>query len=151
MTMPAANTPWPPEKWAPVTRMVGDASLWWEGDTKQLDSHYGGMNMVYRPSQFAGGVVGAVSRFFWGQPTPKGQSNRKMHLPIAADIAATSASLLFDTPPTFTVDDEQAQANLDGMLNDDRFPADLLVMAESCAALGGVYGRIMWDLSLIHI
>ena len=51
MSMPAANTPWPPEKWAPVTRMVGDASLWWEGDTKQLDSHYGGMNMVYRPSQ----------------------------------------------------------------------------------------------------
>lgn len=145
MTMPAANTPWPPEKWAPVTSMVGDASLWWEGDTKQLDSHYGGAGATFRPSQFAGGVVGAVSRFFWGQPTPKGQSNRKMHLPIAADIAATSASLLFDTPPTFTVDDEQAQAHLDDMLNDDRFPADLLVMAESCAALGGVYGRIMWD------
>ena len=145
MSMPAANTPWPPEKWAPVTSMVGDAALWWEGDTKQLDAHYSGPGATFRPSQFAGGVVGAVSRFFWGQPTPKGQSNRKMHLPIAADIAATSASLLFDTPPTFTVDDEQAQANLDDMLNDDRFPADLLVMAESCAALGGVYGRIMWD------
>lgn len=144
MTMPAANTPWPPEKWAPVTSMVGDAALWWEGDTKSLDSHYGGA-ATFRPSQFAGGVVGAVSRFFWGQPTPQGQSNRKMHLPIAADIAATSASLLFDTPPTFTVDNEQAQVYLDEMLNDDRFPADLLVMAESCAALGGVYGRIMWD------
>lgn len=144
MTMPAANTPWPPEKWAPVTSMVGDAALWWEGDTKSLDSHYGGA-ATFRPSQFAGGVVGAVSRFFWGQPTPQGQSNRKMHLPIAADIAATSASLLFDTPPTFTVDNEQAQVYLDEMLNDDRFPADLLVMAESCAALGGVYGRVMWD------
>ena len=56
MTMPAANTPWPPEKWAPVTSMVGDASLWWEGDTKQLDSHYGGVRgpRFARPSSRVG-------------------------------------------------------------------------------------------------
>lgn len=144
MALPTANTPWPPEKWAPVTQMIDDAALWWEGDTKRLDSHYatGGFN---RPSQFAGGVVGSVSRFFWGSPTPQGQKNRKVHLPLAADLAYTSASLLFDTPPTFTVDDEHWQERLDTMLNNDTFPADLLVMGESCAALGGAYGRIMWD------
>ncbi|EEI77619.1 hypothetical protein HMPREF0308_2085 [Corynebacterium striatum ATCC 6940] len=124
--------------------MIDDAALWWEGDTKRLDSHYatGGFN---RPSQFAGGVVGSVSRFFWGSPTPQGQKNRKVHLPLAADLAYTSASLLFDTPPTFTVDDEHGQERLDLMLNNDTFPADLLVMGESCAALGGAFGRIMWD------
>lgn len=144
MALPAPNTPWPPEKWAPVTQMIDDAALWWEGDTKRLDSHYatGGFN---RPSQFQGGVVGAVSRFFWGSPTPQGQPNRKVHLPLAADLAYTSASLLFDTPPTFTVDDEHWQERLDTMLNNDTFPADLLVMGESCAALGGAFGRIMWD------
>ncbi|MFS0027764.1 phage portal protein [Corynebacterium striatum] len=144
MALPTANTPWPPEKWAPVTQMIDDAALWWEGDTKRLDSHYatGGFN---RPSQFAGGVVGSVSRFFWGSPTPQGQKNRKVHLPLAADLAYTSASLLFDTPPTFTVDDEHWQERLDTMLNNDTFPADLLVMGESCAALGGAFGRIMWD------
>ncbi|MFR9882436.1 phage portal protein [Corynebacterium striatum] len=144
MALPTANTPWPPKKWAPVTQMIDDAALWWEGDTKRLDSHYatGGFN---RPSQFAGGVVGSVSRFFWGSPTPQGQKNRKVHLPLAADLAYTSASLLFDTPPTFTVDDEHWQERLDTMLNNDTFPADLLVMGESCAALGGAFGRIMWD------
>lgn len=143
MSLPASGTSWPPKKWAPVSAMIHDSALWWEGDTKNLDSHYA--THVYRPSQYSGGIVGAVSRFFWGSPTPKGQANRKVHLPIAGDIAATSASLLFDTPPTFTIDDDKAQARLDLILNNDTFPADLLVMAESCSALGGAYGRIMWD------
>lgn len=143
MTLPVPGTPWPPKKWGPVNSMVSHASVWWQGDSRQLDSHYAG-SPTYRDSQFQGGVVGAVSRFFWGAPTPKGQSTRKLHLPLAADIAATSATLLFDTPPTFKVDGD-GQDRLDHMLNDDLFPAKLLVMGESAAALGGVYGRIMWD------
>lgn len=144
MSLPTPGTEWPPKKWAPVTQMINDAALWWEGDTKSLDSHYAGADFN-RPSQFAGGVVGSVSRFFWGAPTPQGQKNRKVHLPLAADLAYTSSSLLFDTPPTFTVDDEHWQDRLDTMLNNDTFPADLLVMGESCAALGGAFGRVMWD------
>ena len=72
MTMPAANTPWPPEKWAPVTSMVGDASLWWEGDTKQLDSHYGGVGAAFRPSQFAGGGSRCSVSFLLGPAHTQG-------------------------------------------------------------------------------
>ena len=144
MSLPKPGTAWPPKRWAPVTKMIGDAAVWWEGDPKQLDSAYAGGHHV-RPSQYAGGVVGAASRFFWGTPTPAGKNHRKVHLPLAADIAATSASLLFETPPTFATGDEAQDARLDALFNNDSFPADLLVMGESLSALGGAFGRVMWD------
>lgn len=146
MTLPAPKSPWPPEQWQPLMNMVAESAAWWRGDAKALDAHYGGKT---RPSQLAGGVVGAASRFFWGSPAPVGQSVKKVHVPLAADLAATSASLLFETPPTFRVPDEGgndiAQQRLDLMLNNEEVPADLLVAGESCAALGGVYARVMWD------
>ncbi|QNE90264.1 phage portal protein [Corynebacterium incognita] len=143
MNLPAPGSTWPPTQWEPVTRMINDAAVWWEGDAKHLDSRYTGV--TNRPSQYMGGVVGAASRFFWGSPVPQGQTNRKVHLPIAADIAATAATLLFETPPTFSCEDEHQAGRLDALFNNDMFPADLLVMGESLSALGGAFGRVMWD------
>lgn len=146
MSFPAPNSDWPLPVTLPVMDAVGEASAWWEGDTSRLRSQYGGH---VRPSQYMGGMVGAVSRFFWGSPPAEGDTGRKLHLPLAADIANTSASLLFETPPTFRVAEDggndQAQERLDALLNNDQFPASLLIGAESGAALGGVYWRIQWD------
>ncbi|WP_235840685.1 phage portal protein [Corynebacterium liangguodongii] len=123
--------------------MVAEAALWWEGNTAQLASTY---HTQYRPSQFTGGVVGGVSRWFWG--TPDTQQRRRVHLPLAADIAATSATLLFDRAPTFTHPNQDIKTSLDTLVNPNTFPSELLVAGESCAALGGVGWRIMWDTTM---
>ena len=142
MTLPVNDTAWPPAPLAPLFDMVGEASAWWEGDARGLTATYGAK---VRSSQFAGGVVGAASRFFWGKPTAPNQSGKKLHLPLAADIASTVANLLFETAPSFKADDENTQALLNGLVNSEQFGADLLVAAESASALGGVYWRIQWD------
>lgn len=140
MAFPQPHTAWPPEKFAPVTRMVGDAAMWWEGDTAQLSSAY---HAQYKPSQFAGGVVGAVSRWFWG--SPQQTQVRRVHMPLAADIASTSGTLLFDRAPVFSHPDGDIQSHIDDLLDPGTFPADLRVAGESCAALGAVGWRVMWD------
>ena len=145
MTLPVNDTAWPPAPLAPLFDMVGEASAWWEGDARGLSATYGAK---VRSSQFAGGVVGAASRFFWGKPTAPNQSGKKLHLPLAADIASTVANLLFETAPSFKSDDENTQALLDGLVNAEQFGADLLVAAESASALGGVYWRVQWDQSI---
>jgi len=140
MAFPAPHTPWPMPEWEPVRTMVDEAAMWWEGDVSQLASKY---HAQYRPSQYSGGVKGAMSRWFWGNPDQK--QDRRVHMPLAADIAATSATLLFDRAPRFAHPDDEVQNHLDELLNPDEFPAQLLVAAESCAALGGVGWRVMWD------
>lgn len=65
-------------------------------------------------------------------------------MPIASDIATTSAELLFSKPPVITASNPANQDALDGLL-DDNFHAKLLEAAETCAAMGGVYLRTAWD------
>lgn len=163
MTLPADDTAWPPATWQPLHDMVADAAVWWEGDTKKLQGHYAaGSAPAPRPSQFAGGIVGATSRLFWGKPQTPGQPQRKLHLPLAADIANLSANLMFETPPQvhlaqkgkdadgepIRAGNDAAQGRIDLLVNNDETAERLLVAAESSAALGGVYGRVMWDTNL---
>lgn len=66
-------------------------------------------------------------------------------MPIAGDIASTSASLLFSKPPALSWDDNTAvQDYLEGLV-DDGLHSTLLEAAELCAALGGVFLRVVWD------
>lgn len=105
---------------------------------------------VPRPGQSRGGLQGSVEYSFWGDPVPPGEKRTRSHVPIAGDIAQTSASLLFSRPPELktTLDPGPAaaanQAWLDDLI-DDGFHARLLEAAEMCSALGGVYLRIVWD------
>ncbi|NEJ47701.1 hypothetical protein, partial [Rhizobium leguminosarum] len=117
MPFPTPNTKWPLPQWEPVRSMVSDAAMWWQGDPSHLTSTYHGQ---YRPSQFSNGLVGDVSRWFWG--APESQQRRRVHMPLAADIAATSATLLFDRAPTFTHQDETEQQRLDSVLDPNTFP-----------------------------
>lgn len=73
-------------------------------------------------------------------------------MPVASDIASTSASLLFSNPPELktTLVGAQGKANqawLDALI-DDAFHTRLLEGAEMCSALGGVIPRIVWDVSV---
>lgn len=150
MPLPPPNTPWPPKGHTKVHREVNKWNAWWIGDRDALAAVYGGAagalppGFQDRPSQHRGGIVGAAARMFWGQPTRPEQRSPKLHVPIAGEIADTSAQLLFSRPPALTVEDQGTQARLDELF-DERAWERLLTAAETCAALGGVYLRVGWD------
>jgi A118 family predicted phage portal protein len=97
-----------------------------------------------RPSQYRGGVVGRVSRWFWGEPTPLGEKRANLHMPLARDIARTSSDLLYSEPPTLKVKNTTAQERLEELMNDG-LKRTLIAAGETGAALGGAYLRIVWD------
>lgn len=91
----------------------------------------------------------AKYKSFWARP-----SKQKIHVPIAADIAATSSDLLFGEPPKITCvdtmterqeDAEAAQRRLEEIARRINLNALLCEGAESASALGDVYLKIGWD------
>ena len=75
----------------------------------------------------------------------------KVHVPVGADIAATSADLLFSEEPRFLCFDEATEDNesvqqhrLDQLIELNGLHAKLNEAAESAAALGDVYLKLNW-------
>lgn len=149
MPLPANGTAWPPAELADVMPAIEAWDAWWVGDTDGLHRAYQGKSTArVRPGQLAGGVVGAVSRFFWGRPQlDQAQTQRKLHVPIATDLCQASADLLWSEAPTFTVDDETTQERLDKLV-DDGMLATLTSGAEVGAAHGGHFLRVTWDVTV---
>jgi hypothetical protein len=171
MELPTVSQPWPPVQFNPVTWDQRTWQAWWSGDPDALMRAYYSLGAnsplgrsyfattgesgmpTPRPGQFRGGLIGSIRRWFWGQPTPPGEKRTNYHVPIAGDIAATSASLLFSKPPSLSYDDTGAEAPsalqeyLEGLI-DDGLHSTLLESAEQCAALGGVFLRVVWDTDL---
>ena len=80
------------------------------------------------------------------------QSKCRMHVPIAADIAAISANLLFSEEPSFTCYDMATEDNeskqqhrLDELVAKNNIHGKLNEAAESCAALGDVYLKLNYN------
>ena len=154
MALPPPNIEWPPAELARPHAEMGRWSAWWGGDPDELTRTYGGYtgtNDTERSFTERGGVAGAVRRFFWGTPTPDGEERTKLHMPIASEICAMSADLVFGQPPTVTVEDGskgegnvKTQDRVNELLDD---PTDTVLhdAAEECAALGHVYLRGSWD------
>jgi len=168
--LPVEAQPWPPPEYSPVAYMHRIWDSWWTGDRQKLAWCYYnlGANSPYgraffattgeagmptpRPGQSRGGLLGSIEYSFWGNPTPPGEKRNKLHVPIAGDIAQTSASLLFGHAPELktTLTGAQGSANqawLDELI-DDGFHTRLLEAAEMGSALGGVFLRTVWDTSV---
>lgn len=145
MPLPGNGAPWPPKTLEPIHARMHELATWWAGDTDALEATYARTANAVRPSQLAGGVVGAVARFWWGRPTPTGgQASRKLHIPIAADLCQASADLLFAETPSVTVDNVAVNTRL-AALFDDRAVGVLASAAEAGAALGDWYVAVAWD------
>lgn len=79
------------------------------------------------------------------------QGKCKVHVPVAADIAATSADLLFSEEPSFVCYDEETEDNeskqqkrLDELVDNNNLHGKLNEAAESCAVLGDIFLKLNW-------
>ena len=145
MELPNRNIEWPP---APFDKSQTDMKIWsswYEGDTGTLAAHY-------QKTSSSGGIAGIARRLWWGRPDPAGQNRTRLHIPLAADVARTSADLLFSEMPTFLVGegsekktDTKAQEIMAKILDDTGAASELLEAAELGSALGGTYMRLSWD------
>lgn len=151
MPLPSGDMQWPPKALVDITPKLNEWAAWYQGDGDTLTRIYAGhtgQTPLNRPSQYRGGLVGALSRMFWGQPTPDGQARSKLHVPVAADIATASSDLLFSEQVTLNLPDgttDDQRARFDRLLEGNGWSSLLVEAAEECAALGGSFLRVTWD------
>ncbi|MFE4057411.1 phage portal protein [Streptomyces sp. NPDC059096] len=117
---------------------VDDA--WYSGDRQRLARIYGNHSRS------------TERRRLWGRKSFQHRLDRRdhrLHIPLAGDIASTSADLLFADMPTITVEDRTTQERLDQLLDEGRVQQVFLGAAEQAAALSGVFLRVTWDRDLV--
>lgn len=154
MPMPTEGD-WPPKEWGPAYRMYRDWDAWLVGSPDKLLAVLAGRgsgnssirpSLRTRPGQYAGGVYGALTRFFWGAPPPIDQSDNRKHCPLPADLAMVQARRLFGEPATLSAekDDKQTQAVYDRLI-EDGLNRKLLHGQIANSALGDIYLRPVID------
>lgn len=138
MPLPENDSIWPPPQLAPIYRDICVDDAWYSGDKDRLAALY--RNQKARSNG---------RRWLWSRDrSPTEQRDPRLHIPLPADIATTSADLLFSEPPTFTVTDTAAQDRLAEIAEAGGITNTLLEAAEVSAALGGVFLRATWDQEL---
>jgi hypothetical protein len=70
---------------------------------------------------------------------------QRIHVPLAGDIASTSADLLFGDMPAIRCTTPATQDRLDTLLDEARVQHVLLSAAEQASAISGVFLRATWD------
>ena len=163
--LPSESAPWPPPASHPIAHQMRVWDALYVGDPDRLSWVFYNLGQSSpvgrsffsttgepgipgsRPGQNRGGLLGSVTRTFWGLPVPPGEKRTKLHVPIASDIAETSADLLFSKAPVVTAKSSANQAALEELM-DDGMHATLLEAHEMASALGGVYLRVVWDTDL---
>jgi hypothetical protein len=172
----SASTTAPPTPRSPHRRFE-EHGAWWAGDTATLAEIYSGRTgtttHVRAGIPYRGGVIGALSKMWWGQPQEPNERRMKMHLPVPADLAQLSADLLFAEAPKIRyskpaeqVAAEEAetaknpdaeiapwthpgQDRLNTIMGSDEAHAQMLIGGEFAAALGGTYFAVTWDSALV--
>ncbi|MEV6297839.1 phage portal protein [Actinoplanes sp. NPDC051861] len=152
MPIPTGGT-WPPPEFVPAYQAYRDWDAWYDGSADKLRDVYrwrdsSGQSLPpsqrARAGQYAGGVIGAVSRWLWGSPPPVGARDGRLHIPLPADLARTAADLIFSEPPAITSENKAVQERLE-QLEEDGLHTLLLHAAEAASALGDVYLRPVRD------
>lgn len=150
--LPATNTSWPPAPHDLVIDSCREAQAWWTGDPDLLQRFYGGgQTGAYDSVSHARSLRGRTRRAWdawWGKLPSTTNPQKKLHVPVAADLGRIAASTLLSEPVTFTPADGELDAIgelCDDVLNTDDNYSRMLVAAESASMLSGVYGRVVWD------
>jgi A118 family predicted phage portal protein len=145
LRLPENGSAYPPENHKHIFRVYQEHNAWHAGDPAILRKTYADVPQDYRPRRY----------MFW---TRKGATElqidrHQLHVPLAGDIAQTSADLLFSEPPNFVVGDKEAsesdkqntQDNFDELIRRCGLKNKLLEAGETSSALGGVFLRLVWN------
>ncbi len=134
---------WPPEAWDDVYHKYAEHSAWYSGDPEKIASVYA--QIVFTPTP---------QGRFWARDLYE-EKRVSLHVPIAGDIAETSADMLFSEVPAVRIpeahvenapaDAKKAQDRLWALIDDGGIHNRLLEAAESASALGGVFVGPVWD------
>ncbi|QDZ15789.1 phage portal protein [Humibacter ginsenosidimutans] len=168
--MAAASDVFPPQPFDIAFARFTEHDAWYCGDTATLAEIYQGKigptTHIRAGIPYRGGVIGTLSKFWWGQPQEPDEHRMKMHLPVPADLAQLSADLLFAEAPKIRYakpdaaeaagdDDTNAPApshpgqdRLDLIMGSDDAHAEMLKGGEFAASLGGTYFSVVWDADL---
>jgi hypothetical protein len=161
---------WPPQPWDIAFARFAEHDAWYVGDTATLADIYQGKSgptttHVRSGVAYRGGVIGALSKMWWGQRQDAADNRMKMHLPVPADLAQLSADLLFaeaprvrypkpDSLPAPTDGEKQqqwkhpGQDRLDTIMGSDQAHAEMLNGGELAASSGATYLAVTWDADL---
>lgn len=162
------KVPWPPAEWQPAYAKYQLHSAWYSGDPNVLAAYYGGVgtpNLGGKAEGFFGTQLSYSAEsydsplwrrwLFWGRRNADPPNRYRVHVPLASDIAQTSADLLFSEPAAFIIPQarevnapDDAKAIQDRLLeraDADGWDKTLIEAAEIASALSGVYLRVTWD------
>lgn len=144
---------WPPVEFVPAYQAYTDWDAWYDGSADKLRNVYrwrdsNGQSLPpsqrARAGQYAGGIMGTISRWLWGSPPPAGTRDGRIHIPLPADLARTAADLIFSEPPDITSENTAVKERLE-QLEEDGLHTLLLHAAEVASAFGDVYIRPVRD------
>lgn len=140
MPLPETDTPWPPPQMARALASMAIDDAWYSGDRDRI-------RKIHQPGTDREASTGRRLRF-WERPRRLDTPDHSLHVPLAGDIATTSADLLFSEPPTLTVENLDTQKRLEELAEDGGLANTLLEAGEVCAALRGAYLRVTWNADL---
>lgn len=153
--MASASDVFPPSPFDIAAARYAEHRAWYTGDMVALQAIYSGG--AQQPTThlrdgvaYRGGVIGNLSKMFWGQPIIPEEHRVRLHLPLPADVARKSSSQLFGESakihlPDFATTNKAGQARLDTIVNSDEAHAEWLVSGEYASSLGGTYLAPVWD------
>lgn len=124
------DTPWPPPGDAKLRNRWQSWAAWWSGDLDDLAAH----------------TPATAPHGYWAHRAQAGDTQRRIHLPLASDMARTSSELVFGDSPTLEFGG--AQDDWDELAAQLGWANTLLESGEISAATGGVYLRPQWDREL---
>lgn len=154
-----AQIVWPPRQWLPVYDQYRLHDAWYSGSADRLANTYA--SLLLNPLHPTSWEPAASSNIyllyqtlnmqnaFWARVAQKERASLA-HVPVAGDLAATSASLLFGEAPSITIPEGEGDpatiartsARLNFFCEALALHSRLVEAAESCAALGGVFLKI---------
>lgn len=138
---------WPPPAVAQAYAAYADWHAWWSGDREVLDATLAGRGSTavrLRKTQLAGGVIGRLSRWFWGNPPPSEVRDSRLHLPLPADVIAAVGSLLCTEPITLSSDNSDVQGRCEQLIGDG-WQRLVRETVEATAVFGDAYLRPVID------
>lgn len=140
MAFPKNPKAWPPREWSTWYRVWDELAAWYSGDPARLLNFY--TSSIF--SSFQDTDLGR----YWAHVEAE-ERREAVHLPLAGDIAQTSASLLFSEAPDIQYkDSDEAGKRIKAFLAENGFINTLLEGAEMAAALSGLFLKLDADPSL---